>query len=157
MLQGEDISIPEAPHDSAPIKSVPAPAAKQNPSQNQTPQSRKLAREEILQPRKQIKPEDRTWDKLDFSESRKKRVILGSNEKLKYHVKGQLREDLGKILDSGQLSDIANDVAHARPGGMRPDKLNKIIKKELKDGKINKFEAKRLREEFGIRKKSSLF
>lgn len=102
------------------------------------------------------KPKGRDWTPIDLSKGTIKKGIFGDRRSFKEHVRKDLKTDLGSVLNASQREEISDELAGLRQKGLRSWEVKKKLNQMVEEGKLSKFEAKKLRREFGV-KKSSLF
>lgn len=109
------------------------------------------------QPEKPERLKKQEWAPLDLSHGPIKKGIFGPRRDFKIHVRKDLKTGLGKTLTAGQREEVADELAKLRQHGLSRGEVREGIKRMVKEGKLNRFEAKRLRRELGATKSSSIF
>ncbi|MBI4050735.1 MAG: hypothetical protein HY396_02050 [Candidatus Doudnabacteria bacterium] len=156
----QNISAPED-HDFIPDErqeQTPLPqqqGAPQIPQMSKEPEPEEVPQEERAE--KPPKPEKRGWQPIDLSHGKITKGIFGSRRAFEANVRNDLKKGLGSILNASQRQDIADTLANKRSRGLRPWEVKQELDKKVKEGKLTKFEAKRLKCVLKIKKPSSIF
>lgn len=145
----ENIKLPRRPLTAPPLT-----------DKKQIPQSTKSAVPEApgeIPKKPSPKPEKRSWEPIDLSKGSVKKGIFGSTRSFEYHVKKDLKTDLGKILTVDERADVAKEINKMRAHGLYKGEVRKMLDKKVKEGKLSKFQAKRLRRDLGATRSPSIF
>ncbi len=114
----------------------------------------KNIQEETAEP---LKPEKRGWQPIDLSHGTIKKGIFGNRRSFEAHVRKDLKKGMGSMLTASQRQDLADTLANKRSHGLRPWEVKKELKKKVEEGKLSKFEAKKLKRLLKIKKSGSIF
>lgn len=97
------------------------------------------------------------WTPIDFSKTAKiNKGIFGNRNRFEANVRKEMKSEYGNLFSAHQRTEIADELADIRRRGLRRGEVAKKIDDWVKQGKINKFEAKKLRRGWHA-KKSSFF
>ena len=61
---------------------------------------------------------------------------------------------MGSMLNASQRKDVTETLAHLRTHGLNSAEVRKSLDKKVLEGKLSKFEEKRLKRELGVKRKS---
>lgn len=100
------------------------------------------------------------WTPLNFKDRamiRDNQLFDRTNANLRFHVRQDLKKDLGKLLTAEQREGVAKMISQSKHHGLTRGKIQKGIQKMVEDQSLTRLQAKKLRHDLGATKRSSFF